>query len=180
LRYRKQVKEHLRNTGLRGACYEQYVRTLLRRVLGSNSPYKVGYGEVLFKDQEHSSQLDVIVYDSRIALPQFECGEIVVIPAEAARIVIELKAVLAIGTSLSNALHSTEASFLKLKEESPAKVFYFCITSGRYTLEELEKLRSTSPRHGIDELFVMRGKGKQLNEGELKRFVDSVHRCTAK
>ncbi len=174
LKYRKQITENIRNIGLRGACNEQHLRKMLRRILGSESPYRVGYGEIVFEDQTSSSQLDVIIYDTRIASPLFKCGEIVVIPAEAARIAIEIKAVFAIRSDFNKKLEATKIDFLKLKRESGVSVLYFCITSDKYTLQEHIEYRDTLSKYGIDDFFVLRGRRKEFNEGELERFINAV------
>jgi hypothetical protein len=170
-----------------GQTLGNYLERLIREFLEPQiKGHQIGYGQMLFPDGSVSSQLDVIIYDERVASPLFRSGELVVVPSKTVKIVIEVKSIFGIGKGWQE-LDDYKKKWLPIKEKTAAQVFYLCFDSDKYTLDEFDEKREILIEFGLDGLFILQGRkfpqgetprgaasDRSINDRELERLVVKI------
>lgn len=171
----KEIFTHTKTTGL---YYEQIMRDFLRpRVKGC----RVGHGQVVLHSGDNSTQLDIIIFDERIASPLFHSGDLVVLPSESVIAIVEVKSVFAIRSSWRNEIAKVKKAFEGWSVDEMPHVFYFCFISDKYTAAEHRDWEKELLEGGdsiLDGFFALQTRDG-FNNGELQRFVEAISRSVS-
>ncbi|MFQ5885191.1 MAG: DUF6602 domain-containing protein, partial [Thermoplasmata archaeon] len=136
----------------------------------------VGHGQVVLRDGTNSPQLDVIVFDERIASPLFRSGDLVVVHSNCIMAIVEVKSIFAVRSNWEREMGKLRGSFEHWHTEEIPHVFFFCFESDKYTasqhrdfMEDLLKEEGNI----LDGFFVLQTRDG-FNSGELQRFIDAI------
>lgn len=161
------------HTTTKGLALEQLIRDFLKPRVRSNG---VGHGQIVLPDGSMSTQLDVIVYDESIVSPVYSSGDLIVIPSEAVRIIVEVKSVFAIKSKWETEMKKVNKDYSHWLVRELPPILYFSFQSDKYQYEEHNQMLAELLKKGetvLDSFYVLKTRSG-FSRGELKRFIERI------